>query len=92
MRITLPNKKAIANIDKICVESEDQHELLGIAINSNQTFENDINKLCKKTSQKLNTLARISNYMEQQKTGVKIDALHERTLRNTYKDKITLFN
>ena len=73
MRITLPNKKAIANIDKICVESEDQHELLGIAINSNQTFENDINKLCKKTSQK-------------------IDTLHERTLRKTYKDKITLFN
>ena len=43
--------------------SEDIRELLGTTIDSRLTFENYINKLCKKASQKLNALARISNYM-----------------------------
>ena len=57
------NKKAIANIDNNCFESEYVHEPLVITIDLKLTFENHINKLCKKTSQKVNALTRISDYM-----------------------------
>ena len=43
------NKKAITNIDNNCIASEDVLGLLRITIDSNQTFENHINKLYKKT-------------------------------------------
>ena len=55
------NKKAIANTD--CIESEDVYEHLGITIDSKLSFENHINKICKKVSRELNALATISNYM-----------------------------
>ena len=55
--------KAIANIDNNRTESENIHEILAITIDSRLTFENHINKLCKKASQKLNASAGISNYM-----------------------------
>ena len=55
------NKKAVANNASNCVDSEGVHKLLGITTDSKLTFENHINKLCKKTSQKLNILAVISN-------------------------------
>ena len=55
--------KTIANIDNNRIESENIHEILGINIDSRLSFENHINKLCKKASQKLNASAGISNYM-----------------------------
>ena len=57
----------VAKIDNHCIKSESQQELLGILIDSNLTFEGHINNICKKTSSKLNALARISPYMEIQK-------------------------
>ena len=45
----------------------DEQVLLGITIYSNLTFENHIRNICKKASQKLNTLARITPYMNIQK-------------------------
>ena len=44
--------------------------LLGITIDSNLTFENHINNICKKASQKLNTLARVAPCMNMQKRGI----------------------
>ena len=55
--------KAIENIDNNHIESEDINELLGITIDSKLTFETHIKKPCQKTSQKINALAEISNYM-----------------------------
>ena len=55
--------KAFANIDIKLIESKDIHELLEITIGSNLIFETNINKLCKRPSQKLNALTRISNCM-----------------------------
>ena len=55
--------KTIANIDNNRIESENIHENLGITSDSRLTFENHINKLCKKASQKLNASAGISNSM-----------------------------
>ena len=60
------NSRAIATIDNSYIESEDE-QVLGTTIDSNLTFENHINSICKKASQKLNTLARIAPYMNIQK-------------------------
>ena len=47
------NSRATATIDNSYIESEDEQVLLGITIDSNLTFENNINSICKKASQKL---------------------------------------
>ena len=57
------NSRATAAIDNSCIESEDKQVLLGITIDSNLTFENHINSICKKVSQKLVALARITPCM-----------------------------
>ena len=61
------NSRATATIDNSYNESEDEQVLLGITIDSNLTFENHINSIYKKASQKLNALARIAPYMNIQK-------------------------
>ena len=61
------NSRATATIDNSYIESEDEQVLLGITIDSNLTFENHINSICKKASQKLNTRAGITPYMNIQK-------------------------
>ena len=57
----------VSNIDDNIIELENNQILLGILIDSNLTFEEHINNVCQKVSQKLNALARISNYMDIQK-------------------------
>ena len=52
------NFRATATIDNSYIEV-----LLGITVDSNLTFENHINSICKKASQKLNALAKIAPYM-----------------------------
>ena len=47
------NSRATATIDNSYIESEDEQVLLGITIDSNLTFENHINSICKKASQKV---------------------------------------
>ena len=54
------NSRGTATIDNSYIESENEKVLLGITIDSNLTFENHINSICKKASQKLNALARIA--------------------------------
>ena len=44
--------------------------LLGRTIDSNLTFENHINNICKRASQKLNALARVAPYMNIQKRRI----------------------
>ena len=44
--------------------------LFGITIDSNLTFENHINNICKRASQKLNALARVAPYMNTQKRRI----------------------
>ena len=43
---------------------------LGVTIDSNVTFENHINNICKRASQKLNALARVVHYMNMQKRRI----------------------
>ena len=54
------SSRATAMIANGDIESEDEQVLLGITIDSNLTFENHINSICKNASQKLNAFARIA--------------------------------
>ena len=58
------NSRATATIDSY-IESEDEQVLLGIITDSN--FENYVNSIWIKESQKLNDLARVTPYMNIQK-------------------------
>ena len=60
------------NIDDNIIISENKNELLGIILDSKLSFEDHINKLCKK-SQKFNALDRGAPYMclEKRKTVMK---------------------
>ena len=64
------NVRSKAKIDNNYIESEKEQVLLGITINSNHTFENHIDNICKKASQKLNALARVAPYMNTQKRRI----------------------
>ena len=61
------NSRATATIDNSYIKLEDEQILLGITIDSNLNFENDINSICKKASQKSNALEGITPYMNKQK-------------------------
>ena len=61
------NVRSKAKIDNNYIESEKEQVLLGITIDSNLTFENHINNICKKASQKLNALVRVASYMNMQR-------------------------
>ena len=64
------NVRATAKIDSNYTESEKEQVLLGITIDSSLTFENHINNICKRASQKLNALARVAPYMNMQKRRI----------------------
>ena len=48
------------NIEDICINSSKCEKLLGINSDSNLTFETHVESLCKKASQKLNALLRVT--------------------------------
>ena len=52
-----------ANIDDHTIISENKNELLGIILDSKLSFEDHINDLCKKGSQKLSAFSRIASKM-----------------------------
>ena len=64
------NVRSKAKIDNNYIESEKEQVLLGITIDSNLTFENHINNICKKASQKLNVLAKVAPCMNTQKRRI----------------------
>ena len=61
------NSRTTAMVHKSFIELKDEQVLLGITIDSNLTFKNHINNICKKASQKLNAPARIAPYINIQK-------------------------
>ena len=67
------NDNVIVIINNNTVVSENKTELLGVILDSKLFFEEDINNLCEKASQKLNALARVALYMylEKRKTVMK---------------------
>ena len=69
------NVRATAKIDNNYIEFEKEQMLLGITIDSKLTFENHINNICKRASQKLDALARVAPYMNIQKRRIIIKSL-----------------
>ena len=61
-------------------ESEMKQELLGITIDSNLSFGEHVNNICKNANQKLNNLARLSSYTDIQKRKVIMNHLLLRNL------------
>ena len=101
-----------ANVDGSMVKSSQKEILLGINLDSELKFEDHVNFMCNKASQKLCALARIAPFMDlKQRRNMKafvesqfgyyplirmfhsrglnnkINRIHERALRITYKDK-----
>ena len=53
-----------AKIEDFNIKNSAEEKLLGVKFDSNLSFENLVTSLCKKASQKLRALARISHYMD----------------------------
>ena len=61
------NYEVSANINEFETESSKKEKLLGISIDTTLSFEHHITSLCKRASQKLHALARITHYMDFEK-------------------------
>ena len=70
----LGNDNVSANIDDNTIISENKNELLGVNLESKLSFEDHINNLYKKASQKANALSRVAPYMclKKRKTVMKV--------------------
>ena len=60
----------IINIGEDEISGENQVKLLGITVDNKLNFNEHVNKLCKKASQKLHALARIAKYMDTNKLKI----------------------
>ena len=58
------DESCTAKIEDFSIENSTEQKLLGVKFHSNLSFESHITSLCKKASQKLHALARISHYMD----------------------------
>ncbi len=52
------------NISGSLIKESDEEKLLGVTLDKKLSFKTHVNNLCKKASQKLHALARVSRYME----------------------------
>ena len=58
------NESCTAKIEDFSIKNSTKEKLLGVKFDSNLSFESHITSLCKKASEKLHALARISHYMD----------------------------
>ena len=65
-----PYQHTSININGCVIKSSNSEKLLRITIDSYFTFEEHINMLCRKASQKLRALSRISQYLLQHKKRI----------------------
>ena len=61
------NESCTAKIEDFSIKNSTEEKLLGVKFDSNLSFENHVTSLCKKASQKLHALARLSHYMDLKK-------------------------
>ena len=58
------DERCTAKIEDFSIKNSTEEKLLGVKFDCNLSFESHITSLCKKASQKLHALARISGYMD----------------------------
>ena len=68
------NDEASIKIDDTDIKSSSSKKLLGVIIDNKLTFNEHVSKLCKKASNKLHALARISKYMTKDKLRIIMNA------------------
>ena len=52
------------NISGSLIKESEEEKLLGVTLDKTLNFQTHVNNLCKKASQKLHALARVSRYMD----------------------------
>ena len=70
-------KEISINIEEEVIECSSSVKLLGVTIDNKLNFDEHVTKLCKKASQNIHALARISNYMSQDKLRILMKAIIE---------------
>ena len=71
------NKDIFINVEEEIIECSNSVKLLGVTIDNKLDFGEHVSKLCKKASQKLHALARISNLMSREKLRILMKAFIE---------------
>ena len=75
--ISSHSKDIEMNVGKEIIECENSVKLLGITLDNKLNFNEHVSNICKKASQKLHALARISNFMCQNKLRILMKAFIE---------------
>ena len=68
------NEEVNLNLDDLIIQNSKSEKLLGINIDNFLTFNEHVSKLCKKASQKLHAIARISSYLNKNKLRLIMNA------------------
>ena len=68
------NEEVNLNLDDLVIKSSKSEKLLGINIDTFLTFNEHVSKLCKKASQKLHAISRISSYLNKNKLRLIMNA------------------
>ena len=61
------NEEVNLNLDDLIIKNSKSEKLLGVNIDNFLTFNEHVSELCKKASQKLHAIARISSYLNKNK-------------------------
>ena len=75
--ISKHSKDISINVENEIIECSNSVKLLGVTIDNKLNFDEHVTKLCKKASQKIHALARISHFMSQEKLRVIMKAFIE---------------
>ena len=65
-----PYQHTLININGFIIKSSNSEKWSGVSIDSDFTFEEHINMLCRKASQKLHALSRISQHLSEHKKRI----------------------
>ena len=68
------NEQLNLNLDYLIIKTSKSEKLLGINIDNFVTFNEHVSKLCKKASQKLHAIVRISSYLNKNKLRLIMNA------------------
>ena len=71
------SKDIVINVEDEIIECSSSVKPLGVTIDNKLNFDEQVSKLCKKASQKIHALARISNFMSQDKLRIIMSAFIE---------------
>ena len=63
------------NISGSLIQESNEEKLLGLTLDRRLNFKNHVSNLCRKASQKLHALARVSEYMEKSKLELTMTSL-----------------